>query len=122
VPSKVLSYLSAGRPTIALVPDGNPSAADVSKAGGYIGEPTRHGALEAAAWLAEVTDDPGGLAVLGEQARELAEERFDIDRIGATFEQILYQACGVSVRAAYVSRQRALFAGSAATAGESWSR
>jgi colanic acid biosynthesis glycosyl transferase WcaI len=98
VPSKVLSYLSAGRPTIALVPEGNPSAADVSKAGGFIGEPTQAGARAAADWLADVTLDPLGLAVLGEQARELAEERFDIDRIGTTFEQILQGAIGRPVR------------------------
>jgi putative colanic acid biosynthesis glycosyltransferase WcaI len=98
VPSKVLSYLSAGRPTIALVPDGNPSAADVSKAGGFIGEPTPDGARAAAAWLVAVTGDPLGLAVLGEQARELAEERFDIDRIGTKFEEILHSASGLGAR------------------------
>jgi colanic acid biosynthesis glycosyl transferase WcaI len=96
VPSKVLSYLSAGRPTIALVPDGNPSAADVSKAGGFIGPPTGDGARQAAAWLADVTIDPHGLAVLGERARALAEERFDIDQIGAQFEKILHGAAGMT--------------------------
>jgi colanic acid biosynthesis glycosyl transferase WcaI len=96
VPSKVLSYLSAGRPTIALVPDGNPSAADVAKAGGFIGAPTEIGAREAAVWLAGVRADPLGLAVLGERARALAVERFDIDRIGSQFEEVLYRAAGLA--------------------------
>jgi colanic acid biosynthesis glycosyl transferase WcaI len=110
VPSKVLSYLSAGRPTIALVPHGNPSAADVDKAGGFTAEPTRDGARAAAAWLAAVTVDPVGLAALGEQARALAEERFDIDRIGRQFEEILQQASGLPVRRTDDSRHEALLA------------
>ena len=92
VPSKVLSYLSAGRPIVALVPDGNPSATDVEAAGGFVAAPTADGAQQAADWLAEVTRDPEGLHVLGKRARELAEERFDIDRIGDQFESILYDA------------------------------
>lgn len=73
VPSKVLSYLAAGRPIVALVPDGNPSAVDVEAAGGYVAAPTREGAQAAADWLAEVTHDPEGLQLLGKRARALAE-------------------------------------------------
>lgn len=115
VPSKVLSYLSVGRPTIALVPDGNPSAADVAKAGGFIGPPTGDGARQAAAWLADIHEDPLGLTVLGEQARDLAVERFDIDQIGSQFEEILYQAAGTSFAADAVdlSGREALIAVSA---------
>lgn len=89
VPSKVHSYLCAGRPTIALVPDGNPAAHDVSAAGGFVGEPTTDGARAAAAWLADVAGDREALVRLGERARASAEARFDIDRIGARFEDIL---------------------------------
>jgi colanic acid biosynthesis glycosyl transferase WcaI len=100
VPSKVLSYLSAGRPIVALVPEGNPSAIDVEAAGGCVAAPTVEGAQFAADWLAEVTRDPGGLRVLGRRARELAEERFDIDQIGDRFESILINAVAGTSRTA----------------------
>src|SRR5258708_24725702 len=50
----VLSYLSAGRPIIALVPEGNPAALDVLEAGGCVAPPTSAGAVEAAGWLAGI--------------------------------------------------------------------
>jgi colanic acid biosynthesis glycosyl transferase WcaI len=93
VPSKVLSYLSAGRPTIALVPDGNPAAHDVHAAGGFIAPPSRAGAQAAAGWLAgTVAADPDALAHLGRRARQLAERRFDITAITDRFEDILRAA------------------------------
>ncbi len=98
VPSKVLSYLSAGRPIIALVPDGNPCAADVLASGGCIAAPTVDGARGAAQWLLEATRDPAGLARVGVRARNLATDRFDIDRIGSRFESILVEAAGGSER------------------------
>ena len=94
VPSKVLSYLSAGRPIIALVPDGNPCVADVRSAGGFAAPPTQHGARQAAAWFAAVADDTAHLSTLGQKARTLAAERFDIERISSQFESILAQAAG----------------------------
>jgi colanic acid biosynthesis glycosyl transferase WcaI len=92
VPSKVLSYLSAGRPIIALVPEGNPSAADVRAAGGCVAEPTPAGAHDAARWLAETAEIPAGLVTIGIQARNLATDRFNIDRIGSAFELVLTEA------------------------------
>jgi colanic acid biosynthesis glycosyl transferase WcaI len=93
VPSKVLSYLSAGRPTIALVPDGNPAAHDVHAAGGFIAPPSRAGAEAAAGWLAgTVAADPDALAHLGRRARQLSERRFDITAITDRFEDILRAA------------------------------
>jgi colanic acid biosynthesis glycosyl transferase WcaI len=94
VPSKVLSYLSAGRPTIALVPDGNPCATDVRAAGGCVAAPDRAGAQEAAAWLAGVAQDPDGFAALGERARAVAVKQFDVDLIASKFEVILTRAAG----------------------------
>ena len=93
VPSKVLSYLSAGRPTIALVPDGNPAAHDVRAAGGFVAAPSHTGARAAADWLAgTVASDPAALAHLGRRARLLAERRFDISAITDRFEDILRAA------------------------------
>ena len=98
VPSKVLSYLSAGRPTIALVPDDNPAAADVRAAGGFVGAPTSTGAAAAAEWLYRTLGDgPDAFAILGRRGRQLAEVKFDIEAITDRFEQILSAAAGRGV-------------------------
>ena len=89
VPSKVLSYLCAGRPTIALVPDRNPAAVDVAEAGGFVASPSSEGAQRAAEWVVGVWGDASKLAVIGAKARERAVSRFDIERIGAEFEKVL---------------------------------
>ena len=92
VPSKVLSYLAAGRPVVALVPNGNPAAEDVAAAGGFVGAPSHAGTQAAAAWLADVTRDAEALAVLGKRSRALAESRFDIARITDEFVEVLLDA------------------------------
>ncbi|HKC26617.1 MAG TPA: glycosyltransferase family 4 protein [Jatrophihabitans sp.] len=95
VPSKVLSYLSAGRPTVALMPETNPAAHDVRTAGGFVGEPTPDGADRAAEWLAAtVASGPEALTKLGVRARHLAERRFDIAAITDRFEDVLRAAAG----------------------------
>jgi glycosyltransferase involved in cell wall biosynthesis len=96
VPSKVLSYLSVGRPVVALVPEGNPAAQDVLAAGGCAADPTGPGVRTAATWIAEVARDPRDLAARAARARSLAEQRFDIERIGRRFEEIFSAALGQS--------------------------
>src|SRR5581483_7949482 len=90
--SKVLSYLSAGRPIIALVPGRNPSASDVRAAGGFVADPTPEGARSAADWLVAAAHCPDRLVSIGKQARNLASDRFNIDRIGSEFELVLTEA------------------------------
>lgn len=90
VPSKVLTYLSAGRPIIALVPPSNPAANDVAAVGGFVGAPTVDGASAAASWLAATP--PPALATVGAAARNLAEQRFDIEAIGDVFERVFKEA------------------------------
>lgn len=104
VPSKVLSYLSAGRPIVALMPERNPSALDVTTAGGFVAEPSMVGADAAAAWLADVTRDGEGLQLLGKRSRELAERRFDIERITTEFETILSDVAPGRSEAGFVRR------------------
>jgi colanic acid biosynthesis glycosyl transferase WcaI len=94
VPSKVLSYLSAGRPIIALVPAGNPAAADVSEVGGFVATPSDAGARAAARWLHDTAGNPGQLGNIGRRSRALAERRFDIAHIGDSFERVLQSAVG----------------------------
>jgi len=94
VPSKVLSYLSAGRPIVALMPGDNPAAVDVRSAGGFVAEPSFSGAIAAADWLTSVAKDPAAFESIGLQARALAEQRFDIARIADRFEDVLERAAG----------------------------
>ena len=54
IPSKVLSYLSAGRPILGLIPQDNPAAADVTASGGFIATPNQHGVAESVQWLNKV--------------------------------------------------------------------
>lgn len=88
VPSKVLSYLAAGRPVVALIPDSNPAAKDVEAAGGFVGAPGGTGAAEAAAWIARAAHQPGELARLSAQARNHAQSRFDIGGVADAFESL----------------------------------
>lgn len=92
VPSKVLTYLAAGRPIIGLLPSDNPAAADIVAVGGFVGEASSAGACNAAKWLARAASDPQGLAEVGARGRALATERFDIERIAPRFEDILERA------------------------------
>ncbi len=96
VPSKVLSYLSAGRAIIGLMPAGNPAAADVHTAGGFVATPTVAGAKAAADWLAAITSDPHALPAIGASGRTLAECRFDIGRIADSFERVIESAVGTA--------------------------
>lgn len=89
VPSKVLSYLCAGRPTVALMPESNAAAVDVREAGGFVAPPSPDGARRAADWIGELGGDRARAATVGQGARDVAVRRFDIDRIGAEFEAVL---------------------------------
>lgn len=92
VPSKVLSYLSAGRTIVALMPADNPASDHVHRAGGFVGSPCKAGADAAGRWVARVAADPAGFASIGHIARATAEQDFEIDRIADSFERILYNA------------------------------
>ena len=87
IPSKVLSYLAAGRPVLVFAPAGNPCAADVRATGGLVCEPTAAGVREAAAWLAALRREEAD--AIGRRARALALERFEIEGITDRFEQVL---------------------------------
>jgi glycosyltransferase involved in cell wall biosynthesis len=88
VPSKVLSYLCAGRPLLLAVPRENLAARIVVESGaGLVVEPTDMiGFCEAARRL---IDSASLREELGRAARRYAETHFDIRRIGDRFEPIL---------------------------------
>ena len=89
IPSKVLSYLAAGRPILALTPDENPVVVDVTAGGGLVVAPTPKGAAEGAAWVISDMLDPEHREQIGAQARDYAQSKFDICGIADEFEDLL---------------------------------
>jgi len=82
VPSKVLSYLCAGRPILAAMPVENLAARTILEAGaGVVVPPADEAAFLAAARA--LLDAPGQGDAQGRAGRRYAERCFDIDAIGA---------------------------------------
>lgn len=94
IPSKVLTYMSSGRPIVGLMPDANPAAIDIVDCGGFIADPTSQGAAAAAEWIAKIADDPEARARIGRTTRAVAEQRFDPERITDRFEAVLQRTQG----------------------------
>ena len=94
IPSKVLSYLAAGRPVLALAPRDNPCADDVIAAGGLVVDPSTAGVDRAVAWLRELAGDAERARRIGWAGRELAEQKFDASTITDRFEALLADAAG----------------------------
>ncbi len=91
VPSKVPSYLCAGRPILGAMPTGNLAARTiVENAAGHVLSPDRTEAFVTAAET--LIDDAALCARLGANARAHAERRFDIGAIAARFEGVLRRA------------------------------
>lgn len=88
VPSKVLSYLCAGRPVLLAVPSENLAARVVVECGaGLTVEPADMNGFCAAA--KRLIDSPQLRRQYAAAARSYAETNFDIRRIGDQFEAIL---------------------------------
>ena len=88
VPSKVLSYLCAGRPQLASVPPANLSARVIERSGGGVTVPPK----DLSALVAEAErlhHDPERRQELGRRARAYAEAAFDIGAIADRFEGVL---------------------------------
>jgi len=97
VPSKILSYLCAGRPIVLAAPRDNLASSIVLNAGaGRVVEPEDHnGFVEA---VREILEDPELAAQMGFAARRYAEEHFKIenvaDRFEAVFDRVLTEKSG----------------------------
>ena len=91
VPSKILSYMCAGRPVLASVPTNNLGAEVIREANAGIAvEP---GELEE--WLKSARNlaaNADERHELGQQARAYAERTFAIDRITDNFEELIARA------------------------------
>lgn len=92
VPSKTLSYLCAGRPVLALMPEENLAAGLVNDAGGLVLPPQEASLPAAAAWVAGLLCDRDRRVALGHQARALAEREFALEGCADRFEALLQQS------------------------------
>jgi colanic acid biosynthesis glycosyl transferase WcaI len=92
IPSKVLSYMAAGRPILGLMPADNPAALDITESGGYVADPTEVGAKSAGAWLVELSSEPELVTRIGVRTRAIAEQKFDVDKVAGEFGAILTNA------------------------------
>jgi colanic acid biosynthesis glycosyl transferase WcaI len=91
VPSKVLTYLCAGRPLLLAVPPDNLAARIVSshKAGLVVHPRDLNSFFEAADALFY---DPSLREKLGRNARNYAEKTFDIEKITDQFEKVIHSS------------------------------
>lgn len=91
VPSKVLTYLCAGRPVVAGIDGENAAAALLGQSGaGVVFEPGDHVAGTEA--VLRLLDDPEDAAERGLLAREYAERHFDLAAVAGRFEASLLRA------------------------------
>ena len=91
VPSKVLSYLCAGRPVLLSAPAGNLASLTVAASNaGFVVEPGDVRALEER--IRFLLDHPDQRQALGAAARRFAEQTFDLDTVAARFETVLEAA------------------------------
>jgi glycosyltransferase involved in cell wall biosynthesis len=91
VPSKVLTYLTAGRAILAAIPSVNQAARTIAKAdAGQVAEPGDAGWFTRAG--RSLMDDSAGREAAGRAGREFAEENFEIGPIADRFERVLEAA------------------------------
>jgi glycosyltransferase involved in cell wall biosynthesis len=101
-PSKVLTYLAAGRPILAAIPRTNRAARTIleARAGLVVDPADRRGFIDAARALLA---DHSARADAARSGRAYAERRFDIEAITDRFESVLQMAraarAGTSVAA-----------------------
>jgi colanic acid biosynthesis glycosyl transferase WcaI len=87
IPSKVLSYLAAGRPVIGMMPSSNPAAHDIEACGGVVVPPTTEGAESAAAWAMQLTS--ADREAIGNRARHYAESTFAVEQKVEQFDELI---------------------------------
>jgi len=88
VPSKVLSYFCAGRPTVIAIDSQNPAAKTIQRTGaGTVIPPGDPAAFVNA--VAEFLDNPDLREAAGRQARSYAERTFSLDKVTEKFLNIM---------------------------------
>lgn len=103
VPSKVLTYMCAGRPILGAIPVRNEAAQEIRNSGaGFIEEPDEINAfLKSANTL---YDDEKLRTSCGANSRKYAETTFDIDKIGHVFEQTFQGLLSAKPQRSYAAR------------------
>jgi colanic acid biosynthesis glycosyl transferase WcaI len=97
VPSKVLSYLCAGRPLLAALPQDNLAARVVERSGaGVLVEPDDAEGFVAGA--RRLLADAALRQRLGQAGRDYAERTFDIAAVGDRFEEVIASVVPASSR------------------------
>jgi glycosyltransferase involved in cell wall biosynthesis len=97
VPSKVLAYLCAGRPTVLAIGSDNPAAIAVEQArAGSVVKPGDADAFVRA--VAQLLDDSSVRTAMGQSARRYAERTFGLDFVVPRFLDILRRS-GASIDA-----------------------
>lgn len=98
VPSKVLSYLCAGRPSVLAIDSANPAALMIESAnGGVTVRPgNTEGFIEAVRFL---IDDPLARHRMGRAARAYAEATFSVENVSKRFLRIL-ETAGIRMESA----------------------
>lgn len=89
VPSKVLSYLCAGRPVLGMMPPENLASDLIQRAGGMVIPPSDDALPSAAAWVVDLLADKERRDELGYAARDLAEDEFALAKCADRFESLL---------------------------------
>lgn len=93
VPSKVLSYMCAGRPIALAIDSENLAARIVTEHElGFVSDPDDVDGFVASA--SRLRGDPALCEKMGENARSYAIEHFDIDSIADRFEEIMTRTLG----------------------------
>lgn len=91
VPSKILSYLCAGRPIVLAAPGDNLAAQILRETGaGQVVEPEDTEGFAAAAQA--FRDDPAARQAAGAAGRAYAEAHFDLERVADKFETLFSEA------------------------------
>ena len=97
VPSKVLSYMAAGRPVVAAMPADNLAAETIARTGaGTVVAPGDFEGLVAAA--RHLLADPEGAARMGRAGRGFAEQHFDLEVMCHRLRRIVARARSMRAR------------------------
>jgi colanic acid biosynthesis glycosyl transferase WcaI len=97
IPSKLLTYLAAGRPVVAAAHRHSQAAQTIERAGGGVVVPPEDAASLAEAIL-RLRDDSDERARLARRGRAFAEEHFASERVLARLERLLAASVGMGAR------------------------
>lgn len=91
VPSKILNYLCAGRPILALMPADNAAADMLIRSGaGAVVSPRDH--IEVAEVVNRILSNDSLRTMMALNARDYAEKSFQISQIADEFERVILEA------------------------------